>query len=297
MLEHLEWYRVFYAFAKAGSLSKAAESLYVSQPAVTHTLKQLERHLGGALFFRMPRGVKLTPEGETLLRYVEQGLGFIASGEKKMAELHRLAEGELRIGAGDTLCRHVLLPHLQRFHEAYPGIRLSVTNRTTPETLALLKEGKIDCGIVHLPVRDPRVHLRAAGAVEDCFVAGAPYRALAAAPVPLAELAAYPLLMLERGSGTRSYLDALFTRLGATLTPGIELGSIDLLVDFACAGLGIACVTKHAAARELASGALVEIPLLTPLPPLQFGVATLKDVPLSAAAQRFIAELTAKPMA
>lgn len=284
----MEWYRVFHAVARFGSLSRAAEELHITQPAVSHTIKQLEAALGGKLFFRVPRGVKLTAEGELLHRHVEQAFGFIAAAERQLGEMHELRRGRVRIGAGDTLCKHYLLPHLARFHRTYPDIAIQVTNRTTPETVKLLKEGAIDFGIVNLPVDDRQIAIRESVAIRDCFVAGERYKELAAAPLPLARLTAYPLLMLEQGSSTRDYVDRFFREAGVALAPEIELGSLDLLVQFAQHGLGVACVIRNFAEEELASGALYEVALDPPIPPRRIGLVTLHGVPLAAAARRFM---------
>ncbi|NIK23195.1 DNA-binding transcriptional LysR family regulator [Paenibacillus lupini] len=119
---NLEWYRVFYWIAKTGSLSRAAEQLHITQPAVSHTIKQLESTLGGQLFFRTPRGVTLTTEGSVLLQYIEQAFHSVEIGEKAIAEMNNLNSGEITIGASDTLCKHYLLPYLEQFHKEHPGI-------------------------------------------------------------------------------------------------------------------------------------------------------------------------------
>ncbi|TDF97477.1 LysR family transcriptional regulator [Paenibacillus piri] len=290
MVQNLEWYRVFYFTARAGSLSRAAEELFITQPAVTHAIKQLEAKLGGQLFFRTSKGVKLTAEGEVLFKYIEQAYHFILNGERKIAEMHQLDDGEIKVGAGDTLCRHYLLPYLQSFHETYPNIKFQVTNRTTPETVTLLKEGKIDLGIVNLPFQpaDPKVEVRESRSIEDCFVAGARYKHLAERPIPLDTLLRHPLILLERGSSSRAYLDAFAERQGTSLKPEIELGSIDLLADFARSGFGIACVIKDFIQPELAAGQLHEIRLTTPIPPRRAGIVTLKGTPLSAASRQLL---------
>ncbi|MFH5184992.1 LysR family transcriptional regulator [Paenibacillus sp. TAB 01] len=290
---NLEWYKVFYQAALTGSLSKAAEALYITQPAVTHSIKQLEQHLGGQLFFRTSKGVQLTEEGRVLFRYIEQAFNFITTGEQKLAELHDLMSGEIKIGAGDTLCRHYLLPYLQSFHARYPDIKIQVTNRTSPETIKLLKEGRIDLGIVHLPVQEDRIHIRESLVIQDCFAAGESYRELEGRPIPLSELNRFPLILLEQGSSTRAYIDAYAASHGVTLKPEIELGSIDLLAEFAKTGLGIACIIQNFAGPELNAGdaGLFEIRLEPPIPPRKVGIVTLKDVPLSAAAKRFIDRL------
>jgi LysR family cyn operon transcriptional activator len=239
MVENLEWYRVFYFAAKTGSLTKAAEALFISQPAVTYSIKQLEESLGGQLFFRTTKGVTLTVEGQALFSYIEPAYNFIINGERKLAEMHQLMEGEIKIGAGDTLCKHYLLPYLEVFHETYPDIKIQVTNRTTLETIQLLKEGKLDFGIVNLPVEDIKLNIIQSMQIEDCFIVGEKYKALAENPHSLEQLSSYPLMLLERGTSTRSNLDRFANQLGVSLKPEIELGSIDLLIEFARTDLAL----------------------------------------------------------
>ncbi|MDF2717731.1 MAG: transcriptional regulator [Paenibacillus sp.] len=288
MIENMEWYRAFYEVAQTGSFSKAAERMYITQPAVSHAIKQLEFRLGGALFFRTSRGVKLTAEGEVLLKFVSQAHHFLENGEKKIAEMRKLMAGEVKIGAGDTLCRYYLLPFLESFHKEYPNVKIQVTNRTTRETIALLKEGRIDFGIVNLPIEDRQLNIRESIKLQDCFVAGQAQPAAAEQPLSWQELAALPLLMLERGSSIRRYADEFAERQGVRLRPEIELGSIELIVQFARIGLGIGCVIREFVAGELADGTLRELQLEPALPPRFVGLVTLRDVPLSAAAQRLL---------
>ncbi|MGV2788643.1 LysR family transcriptional regulator, partial [Clostridium perfringens] len=120
-----------------------------------------------------------------------------------------LHSGEINIGASDTLCKYYLLPHLEYFHATYPDIRIRISNRTTPETLSLLKDGKIDFGIVHLPASDKQIDFRASSPIHDCLVAGKSFteRAKLQHPLSLRDLGNYPLLMLERGGSTRMYVD------------------------------------------------------------------------------------------
>lgn len=286
---NLEWYRVFYSIAKSGSLSKAAERLHITQPAVSHTIKQLEGSLGGQLFFRTAKGVTLTKEGEVLYRYIEQAFTFVEVGEKAIAEMNNLNSGEIAIGASDTLCMHYLLPYLEQFHAQHPKIRIRVTNRTTPETLALLKEGKIDCGIVSLPVSDKQIDFRESTSLQDCLVGGKQYQELSAGdPVSIDSLDEYPLLLLETGSNTRRYLDDYAAMHGVTLRPEFELGSIDLLVQFAKSGFGLAFVLRNYVQEELRAGSLFEIPITPPIPDRKIGIATLRGVPLTSATKAFL---------
>ncbi|MEK0317613.1 LysR family transcriptional regulator [Cohnella sp. 56] len=288
---NLEWYRVFYWIAKTGSLSKAAERLHITQPAVSHTVKRLEDSLGGQLFFRTPKGVTLTTEGEVLFHYIEQAFNFVDIGEKAIADMNSLISGEIAIGASDTLCKHYLLPYLEKFHLQYPGIRIRVTNRTTPETLALLKEGKIDFGIVSLPASDKQIEFYESIPLRDSLVAGSKFGELSKTPLSVNDLQNYPLLLLETGSSTRRYLDHYAAMHQITLKPEFELGSIDLLVRFAISGFGLAFVLQNYVQEELREGSLVEIPLSPPVPERNIGIATLRGVPLSSATNSFLAML------
>lgn len=292
---NLEWYRVFFWIARTGSLTKAALRLHITQPAVSHTIKQLESALGGPLFFRTPKGATLTNEGQVLYRHLEQAFAAIEIGEKAIADMNELHAGEVTIGASDTLCKHFLLPYLERFHELYPGIRIGVTNRTTPETLALLKNGQIDFGLVSMPAHDSNVDVKKSSVLQDCLVGGRKYAELAAAsPLTPDMLSSYPLLMLESGTSTRRSLDAYAAEFGLILKPEFELGSMDLLAKFAQSGFGLAFVIREYVQRELASGDLIEIPLQSPPPARHIGIATLRGVPLSSASRTFLALLTAK---
>ncbi|MGC5327431.1 LysR family transcriptional regulator [Brevibacillus sp. SYSU BS000544] len=288
---NLEWYRVFYWTAKLGSLSRAAERLHISQPAVSQTIKLLETKLEGQLFFRTSKGVTLTVEGEVLFRYVEQAFSFVEIGEKKIAEMHNLLSGEINIGASDTLCKHYLLPYLEMFHKQFPKVRIRITNRTTPETISLLKEGKIDFGIVSLPIVDKQIAIRQSLPLEDCLVGGKAFAGLVDLPLPLEKLNDFPLLVLEKGSNSRDFLDEFTSQNKIQLNPEFELGSIDLLAQFARSGFGLAFVIRDSVANDLASGELFEIPLDIPLPTRHIGIATLRGVPLSAATKSFLALL------
>ncbi|MDB5056506.1 MAG: transcriptional regulator [Bacilli bacterium] len=292
MIANLEWYRVFYITAKCGSFSKAAEVLFITQPAISYVVKQLESSLGGKLFFRTSKGVTLTAEGKVLFQYIEQAYGFLTTAEQKIAEMHQLLRGEIRIGAGDTLCKHYLLPHLEAFHTSFPEIKIQVTNRTSQETVQLLKEGKIDFGIVNLPIEDTLIQIRETLEIQDCFVGNEEYRSLALKPISLQKLNEYPLIMLEKGSSTRRYIDHYAQNLDVLIQPEIELGSIDLLVQFARSGLGISCVVKNFIMEELNSSILYEIQLKQPIPPRKVGIVTLKTMPLSAAAIQLLKYLT-----
>ena len=134
IISNLEYFKVFYYVAGLGSVTKAAEVLAVSQPAVSQALKQLEKQMGVPLLYRASRGIRLTGEGQLLYDYVRQGYEQMELGVKKVREMQNLESGEIRIGASDMTLQYYLLPYLEQFHEKYPAIKVTVTNAPTPET-------------------------------------------------------------------------------------------------------------------------------------------------------------------
>jgi DNA-binding transcriptional LysR family regulator len=169
---NLELYKSFFFVAKNRSISKAAEYMYVTQPAVSRSIRQLEEDLGCVLFSRTPKGVKLTQEGEILYQYIEQAFNFISNAEKKIDDVKNLLSGEVRIGVSDTLCKNYLVPYLKLFHTLHPTIKIHVICPTTPGIVNLLKAGKIDFGIINMPFHDEQLSFKDVMTVQDCFVVG-----------------------------------------------------------------------------------------------------------------------------
>ena len=138
-----ELYKVFYYVATTLSFSEASRQLYISQSAVSQSVKVLEKKLGKQLFLRSTKKVQLTPEGEILLRHVEPAMNLIMRGESQLLDANPLSGGQLRIGASDTICRHFLIPYLSRFHREHPNIHIKVTNSTSIGCVDLLENGQV----------------------------------------------------------------------------------------------------------------------------------------------------------
>jgi DNA-binding transcriptional LysR family regulator len=283
-----ELYKVFYWAAKTGSLSKAAKSLFITQPSVSHAIKQLEESFGITLFYRNSKGVALTQEGVTLYSYIEKSQILISLAEEKMASLKNLDSGELRIGGSDSLFKHYMLPYLETYLQKYPGIKLHLNHGTTPETIAFLKEGKIDLGVVRMPIVDSQLEVMKGIELQDCFVAGARYIELKDKVLSLEQLLQYPIILFSRNSRVRMAITELFESYDYQIKPEIEVGSVDLLIEFARKGLGISYVTKEFISKELEEGSLFEIQLDIKMPPSQVGFMIMRNMPLSNSASKFI---------
>lgn len=289
MVGNLEYFKVFYYTAKLGSATAAANELSISQPAVSQSLKALERSLGIPLFQRASKGVRLTNEGQLLYSYVEKGYEQIEQGVEKVKQMLNMELGEVHIGASDMTLRFYLLPFLEEFHERYPGIKVIVANAPTPETLQLLRNGRIDFGVVSTPFREGAdIRAESVREIEDVFVAGRRFISYKNKMLDLQELEQLPLIFLEGNTSTGAYMNAFLSENGVAVRPEFELSTSDMIVQFALRNLGIGCVVRDFATEALDSGLLFELRFNKMIPKRQFSVVTSRKAPLSAAAGRLL---------
>lgn len=294
MIAKLDLYKVFCQVAKSKSFSKASKELYMTQPAVSQAVMQLERELDIRLFNRTPKGVTLTNEGKLLFEYVNSAINLISSGEEKILESKDLTVGELKIGVGDTISKYFLLSYLEVFHNKYPNLKFKIINGTTSELCDLIKIGEIDIAICNLPINDSSLEVKPCGKVKDIFVCGEKYKNLTNKKIPLEEMVKYPLIFLEPSSNSRKYVEKFMLSKGVKISPEFELGSFDLLLEFAKINLGIACVVKEFSKEYLEKGLLYEVKILEEIPSRSIGVCYLKKVPLSLASTKFVEILESK---
>lgn len=289
MVANLEYFKVFYYTAKLGSVTGAANELSISQPAVSQSLKALERSLGTALFQRASKGVRLTREGQLLYSYVEKGYEEIEQGVEKVGQMLNLELGEVHIGASDMTLRFYLLPFLEKFHELHPGIKVIVANAPTPETLRLLRTGKIDFGVVSTPFEyGDELCVEQVREIEDVFVAGRRFTSYKNRMMDLQELEGLPMIFLEGNTSTRSYMNTYLSANGVELQPEFELSTSDMIVQFALRNLGIGCVVRDFAAEALESGLLFELRFNKMIPRRQICVVNDRKMPVSAAAKKLL---------
>lgn len=287
---NFELYKVFYYVAKFNSFSEAASKLYISQSAVSQSIKALEAKLGIKLFIRNTKNIRLSLEGEKLFAYVEQAVNLFSTGERLIDEMNDLKEGEVRIGASDTICRHFLLPYIEKYNTMYPNIKIHIISRTSPVCTELLEKGEVDLAVVNINdnYEYKSFDVMILKEIEDIFAGGKKFSKLKGKKMSLTELTQYPLLVLEKNSNTRVFFDKLFMQHGLDIKPEIELSSIDLLIDMAKIGLGISYVVKDAASSAIEEGSLFQIDLEEKISPRYLGLMTHKNVPLPAAAQEFV---------
>lgn len=289
---NLEYYKIFYYVAKLGSFTKAGDELCITQPAVSQSIKLLEESLGSRLFTRVSKGVKLTPEGEALFSYVSRGYEYIKFGEKQFQKMLDLENGEIRIGASDMTLQFYLLPYLERFHESYPGIKVSVTNAPTPNTFALLYEGKIDFGVVSEPFQvKPGIQSKRVKKIRDIFVAGSKFSNMQGRTMEYKELEGFPIICLEQKTSTRRYVDEFLREHQLVLNPEFELATSDMIVRFAIRNLGIGCVVQDFAEEAIQNGQLFKLQFDKEIPQRHICIITGNQNPISNAAKRLLGML------
>lgn len=283
-----ELYKVFYHVAATLSFSEASKQLFISQSAVSQSVKVLEKKLNQTLFIRSTKKVQLTPEGEILLKHIEPAINLIQKGENQLLEANTLNGGQLRIGASDTICRYYLVPYLNRFHKAYPNVHIKVTNQTSIECAHLLENGQVDFIITNYPNSGllSSQKIRVINEFADVFVANQEYFPLKGATVNLQKLQTYPILMLDRKSTTSEFLHHMFQKEQLDLVPEIELSSNDLLIDLARIGLGIAFVPDFCIPNN--DKDLFQVRLTEKLPTRQMVVAYNENIPVSQASRQFM---------
>ena len=285
----LELYRVFKEVAEVGNITAAAQALYISQSAVSQSIKQLEHDLQTRLFARNSRGVTLTAEGQMLYEYVRSAMGLLETGEEKLSQTRELQMGKLIIGASDTVTSQFLLPYLDSFHKQHPAIHIQIVSGRSHKVLGLLRSGKVDIAFASTPSDTSSLDIYPCFDTHSIFVAGAEYPCDFDHIYSLDEIAAFPLILLERKASSRLYLERYFLQNGLRLNPEIELGARSLLVHLAAIGFGVAGVTEEFVHRDLESGRLKKLNTSFEIPARSVDMCLLNDVPQSAAAERFTA--------
>ena len=261
MQAKIEHYRVFKAVADNGNISSTARELYLSQSAISQSIRTLEDSLGVRLFSRSPRGVSLTADGHTLYEYVSGALSLLEAGEVRLNESRELLRGELTIGASNTLTECYLLKYLKQYHRLYPGVKVRILNGTSKRVMNFLNNGTVDIAFATTNEKDEHFESYLCFKTHTAFVAAADYPIDFSKTCSLKEISALPLILLEKEAGSRRFLEDCFLKKGLRLEPEIELASYELLISLAGIGLGIAGITEEFSGDALRTGTVKKLKL------------------------------------
>ena len=274
MEQNLSNYRIFFEVAKQGNISKAAESLYISQPAISKTIVRLEDNLNVKLFKRNSRGVSLTEEGEVLFRHVQEAIHHIEEAESALQKMKDYHIGHLDIGASTTLCRYILLPYLKKFMEEFPNIQINLKNQDSAKNLQVLDAQDIDLALVAIPKHlSPNQKVILEQDVEDIFVASPKYienlKALHGSDFSLFQNAT--VMLMDDKNVSRHYIDMYIRENQLDFKQVIALNTMDLLIDFAKIDMGISCVIRSFVEKDLENGSLIQIDIAPAIPKRKIG--------------------------
>lgn len=284
-----ELYKVFYYVARTLSFSEAAGELFISQSAVSQSVKVLEKRLNQTLFIRSTKRVSLTKEGEILFKHIEPAINLISRGENQLLNSSVNGSVQLRIAASDTICRYFLVPYLSRFHQMYPDVHIRIINGTSLKCAELLETNQADLIVANSPnpALNNNMKIEEVKSFQDVFIANPDFFPLPEQTLSLKQLQKLPILMLSKLSTTSTFLHNLFLQHSLDLAPAIELSSNDLLIDFARIGLGIAFVPDFCVLSS-ENNHLIQLTIEEPLPARKLVAAYDQALPLTDPARYFI---------
>jgi DNA-binding transcriptional LysR family regulator len=255
-LHHL---RVFASVAEQGSFTRAAGALRLSQPAVSKAVRELEQQTGMPLFERAGRATRLTAAGAALFARARELFAVAQTAEEELRALRGLEGGVLRVGASTTIATWLLPPYLARFREAHPGVALHVSSANTRSIAHALLERRLDIALVEGPVRHPRIEVVPWREDELVIIAPVTHHLARRRNIRLTSIAGEPFIVREPGSGTRRVAERALAAQGVEIRVALQLGSTEAIKQAVAAGLGLAIVSRFAAADQVALGRLAAI--------------------------------------
>lgn len=293
-MENLSYYHIFYTVAKSGNISRAAEELFISQPAISKSIKKLEETLDTTLFIRSSRGVTLTEEGQLLYEHVSQAFLALHEGELHLKRNRELEVGHLHIGVSTTLCKHIMLPLLHNFIRENPHIAVTIDCLSSAETAALLLENKLDVGLLVETRASKQLAFTPVSNLSYTFIASRQYLE----NLKLREDVDYrqknnrffkaaTLMLMDRGNVSRQHAENYFRDNSIETGQILETSNMELLVEFSKIGLGVACVIRNFVEEDIKNGTLVEIPLQKNISMRTVGFAYSKDSVYNPSVEKF----------
>ena len=292
----LNLYRIFLEVAKTGSISKAASSLFVSQPSISYSIKMLEEELKCKLFNRTAKGTELTIDGEKLLFYVEGAFNMINAGCKTVKDSENMISGEIRVGVPTHIGIFLLSKYIQKFIEKYPGIKFTIVNRATSEMVDMLEKRNLDFIVDSYPIDSNRkdIVLYKLIEVSNCFVGNEKYKNIVnEGIINIEDIQKYPLLLPPKITSTRKALESKLKDRIDNLEAIIDVPTTEVILELVKKGLGIGYFTKESVQKYIDSGRLYEIPVDVELPKTDICIAYVDNF-LANAPKKFIEMLNSE---
>ncbi len=283
-MEHLSSYHIFYTVAKHGNFSHAADELYISQPAISKSIKKLEESLDTTLFLRSSRGVTLTEDGKLLYEHIASAFSSIHEGELRLKRNRELETGQIHIGVSTTLCKHIMLPLLQKFVQENPHTTVTIDCLSSSETALRLSENTLDVGLIVETNASKQLDFLPLKQLSYTFVASPTYLENLRLREKVDVLGSNnnifqsaTLMLMDQGNISRQHAEHYFREHAIKTGQILETSNMELLVEFAKIGLGVACVIRDFVEKDIKNGTLLEIPLEKEISSRTVGFAYSKD--------------------
>lgn len=279
-----DYYRVFYYVAKYKSFTAAAAVLLNNQPNITRMMKKLEEELGCTLFVRQRHGITLTPEGQKLYEHISAAFEHIFSGEQEIARDKSLQSGIVTIAASEIALHCVLLPVLKSFRKSYPGIRIRISNYSTPLAIDVLKKGLVDFAIVTEPFELlSGLSYDVLRSIQEVPVCSSAFSLTTGTSLTDEQMKKYPLIGLGEKTSSFVFYSELFNKIGMSYAPEIEAATADQILPMVKSDLGIGFVPIDFLEKENMEH-LIILNMNPPVPPRNICIVRRKDTSLSIAA-------------
>ena len=259
MKTNLELYKTFYYVAKNKNITQAANELMISQPAVSKSIKTLERDLDTILFNRNKDGVTLTNAGEMLFNKIRRAMELIVSAEEDLSSLNNMESGTINIGAGNTIMQRYLMPYIKEFHELYPNINVIVHTVVTPELIKRAQLGLVDIVFTHLPNDIPNnFKIYKIKKLHDIFVVNkdSEYKDKV---IKKNDLKTLPLVLLPFEASNRKNFNKFCVANNIVINPLMEIGNDLIIEDCVQGGLGVGLVVREYVQNQLDNKELFEL--------------------------------------
>lgn len=256
--------QVFYSVATHLNFSRAASELYISQPAVTQHIKELERIYEARFFERKGNKILLTMQGEKMLEYAEKLISLYRQLDTELKSSGQQLSGQLTIGASTTIAQYVLPQTIAGFYRRYPNVRITLTSDNTENITKALLAGKIDLGLVEGPVHSRDLKLELLMNDELVVVASSKNELAKSSSLSLEDLKEFPWVLREKGSGTREVTEQGLESIGLSIQSiknVTSLGSTEAIKSFLEVGIGVSVLSKKSIRNELALGLLQILPV------------------------------------
>lgn len=287
---NLNLYKTFYDVATSESISAASKKSFISQPAISKSIKKLEDELQIQLFYRNLNGIELTEKGKELLFYVESAYNSLVTAERSMIETESLQKGKLSIGVPSQIGTFYIFDNIEKFHDQYPNIEITIISKSTTQLLALLENHEIDFIIDSSPINNTsdKVVVKPLAEVDNCFIVCRNSKFIKDNSIEvLLDFENIPLILPIKGTSNRKELDKIFEDNKININNVINIHTSEMIIGAVKKDLGIGYVIKDLVKKDIENGELQLIKLDTKLPTITINLVYVKNY-LTAAPLKFI---------